>query len=302
MIIDHSHRNWGIVTLVLALVAAVAYQQTFHSGPPSYLHDTVGGTPLGLGLGIVSFVIFIFAALLGWRRKVPSWRLGRMQVWMKGHIWLTFLTVPLVFMHAGFRFGGTLTSVLMWVYLAVMVSGVLGLVLQYVLPRIMKDKLPQEVVFEQIPYLRAQLAERARAVRTLIAKDPVPVAAPAAVVAGETPVEAAAPEPVDDYPETLARALDTRIIPYLELDRGDHHDLADAKSAEDLFIVARLQSEERWHPLVDELKTLVEERRQLDLQTRLQHWLHGWILAHAPLSFVLLILLVWHIAVALIAY
>lgn len=310
MIIDRTHKTWGIATLTLALVAAFAYWQAFHTVRyDGYLHETVGGTPLGLIFGIVSFLIFVFAALLGWRRKHPSWRLGRMQFWMKGHIWLTFLSLPLVFMHAGFRFGGLMTSALMWVYLAVMISGVFGLVLQHILPRLMKERLPNEVVFEQIPYLRNQLVERAKAIRESIVKEtaaprPAAAPAPATVTAEGAEVAAVVPEPVPEviYPAILAKALDEQIVPYLELERGDRHFLGSPQSADDLLIVTRLQTEERWHPQVDELKELISERRQLDYQTKLQHWLHGWILAHAPLSFLLMILVVWHIVVALIAY
>jgi hypothetical protein len=309
MIIDRTHKTWGLVTCFLSLAAALAYYLTFHVVRyDAYLHDTVGGTPLGLVFGIVSFLIFIFAALLGWRRKHPSWRLGRMQFWMKGHIWLTFLTLPLVFMHAGFRFGGLMTSALMWVYLAVMLSGILGLILQHILPRIMKERLPNEVVFEQIPYLRAQLVDRARAIRDVLAKDEPPkavaTAGDATVVQTEGGAEQTAPEPVPELkpPLILAKALDEQIVPYLELDRGEKHFMGDTQSADDLFIVTKLETEERWHPQIDELRELVWERRQLDLQTKLQHWLHGWILAHAPLSFLLLILVVWHILVALLSY
>jgi len=307
MLIDRTHRAWGIVTLLLALAAGLAYHQVFHSGPPRHLHESVGGTPLGLAFGILSLAIFIFAALLGWRRKHPSWRLGRLQFWMKGHIWLTFLTVPLVFLHAGFKFGGPLTAALMWVFIAVMASGVFGLALQHILPRVMLDRLPHEVVFEQIPFLRSQLVERAQAIRGQIGKDePAKAPAPAAAAPATAPAasaEEAAPAPEGPaYPSALARALDEIILPYLEAERGDRLMLHDEKSAEDLIVVTRLQVDGAWHPLVDELKALIDERRSLDIQTRLQHWLHGWILFHAPFSFLLLILAVWHAVIALVAY
>ena len=51
-------------------------------------------------------------------------RAGR-QTWLRAHIWLTILTLPLVFMHAAFRFGSLMTSGLMWLYLLVMLSGFL---------------------------------------------------------------------------------------------------------------------------------------------------------------------------------
>ena len=42
--------------------------------------------------------------------------------------------------------------------------------------------------------------------------------------------------------------------------------------------------------IIDELQAICEERRQLAVQRRLHHWLHGWLLIHVPLSYALLLL------------
>ena len=42
-----------------------------------------------------------------------------------------------------------------------------------------------------------------------------------------------------------------------------------------------------------------DERRMLDLQMRLHHWLHGWLFIHVPFSFLLLMLTIWHAYVTL---
>src|SRR5712671_5832046 len=100
-------------------------------------HRSVGGTPLGLAFGTIALAIFIFAALLGVRKKVVLWRIGTVQRWLRAHIWLTLLTVPLVILHSGFRFGGPMTTLLLVLYIIVMVSGIYGLALQHQMPRIM---------------------------------------------------------------------------------------------------------------------------------------------------------------------
>ncbi len=138
--------------------------------PPSLVqtpteHQTVGGTPLGLAFGAISLGIFVFAALLSLRKKVPLWRVGTVQRWLRAHIWLTFLTVPLILLHSGFRLGGPMTTLLMGLYALVMVSGIYGLVLQHLMPRLMKERLPAETVFEQIPHIRAQLCVAAEKMR-----------------------------------------------------------------------------------------------------------------------------------------
>ena len=53
----------------------------------------------------------IFAALLGARKRVPVWRLGRAQAWMRGHLWLGLLSLPIILFHGAFHFGGAMTQV-----------------------------------------------------------------------------------------------------------------------------------------------------------------------------------------------
>ena len=103
----------------------------------------------------------LFAGLLGARKKVPIWRIGRAQAWMRGHLWLGFLSFPLILFHSGFRFGVGLTRALMWLYLLVFVSGIVGAILQHFMPRLTTQRIPLETIYEQIGRVRSQLASEA---------------------------------------------------------------------------------------------------------------------------------------------
>ncbi|HKP92887.1 MAG TPA: hypothetical protein VJS88_03245, partial [Chthoniobacterales bacterium] len=172
------HLPWFVFVVLATLAAAVLYLGNFYPErlpaglhlPPALIqtpteHHTVGGTPLGLAFGAISLGIFIFAALLSLRKKIPLWRIGTVQRWLRAHIWLTLLTIPLVLFHSGFRFGGAMTTLLMVLYGVVMVSGIYGLFLQHLMPRLMKERLPAETVFEQIPHIRSQLVVAAEKMR-----------------------------------------------------------------------------------------------------------------------------------------
>src|SRR4051794_4576106 len=172
------HVPWIVFVLLGTIAACILYAGNFHPEslpawlrlPPSLIqrpteHHTVGGTPLGLWFGSISLAIFIFAALLSLRKKIPLWRVGTVQRWLRAHIWLTFLTIPLVLLHSGFRLGGPMTTLLMVLYAIVMVSGIYGLFLQHSVPRLMKERLPAETVFEQIPHIRSQLVVAAEKMR-----------------------------------------------------------------------------------------------------------------------------------------
>jgi hypothetical protein len=55
------------------------------------------------------------------------------------------------------------------------------------------------------------------------------------------------------------------------------------------------------HATLAQLEELCEERRQLAMQVRLHHWLHGWLIVHLPAAAALLVLSVIH-AVASLYY
>jgi len=459
-ILNRAHVPWFIFVCLATAAAIFLYLANFDPEElpgihlPAYLiqkpsdHRSIGGTPLGLIYGAISFAIFIFAALLSLRKKIPLWRIGTVQRWLRAHIWLTLLTIPLVILHSGFRLGGPMTTLLMALYVVVMISGIYGLILQHQMPALMKERLPAETVFEQIPHIRAQLAAAAVKMRDSFkptppaktdAGAPAPSPAAKAVTAGSTPMastaaelstptaraktvvgstitaapvtEAAAaaiasnaaenptkppqtvapptpeaatpaearltppppikpgetigtptarvpagasvpagtdsatvkipadktesaatmaapapiaapspstatsvppvaPKPVvaaaaahDPASEvTLLEFLDRQVIPYLSAKRGEKYRLGNTRFSEETFRFVRLRIAQAYRVRVDEIQAWCDERRMLDLQTKMQHWLHGWLFVHVPFSFLLLMLTAWHAFVTLFYY
>jgi hypothetical protein len=53
------------------------------------------------------------------------------------------------------------------------------------------------------------------------------------------------------------------------------------------------------HETLDDLRAIVDERRELERQRRLHLWLHGWLFIHVPLSYAMLVFTAWHIVGAL---
>src|SRR5207302_9631444 len=225
-IVNRAHLPWFIFVVAATFFAVWLYAGNFSpQSLPSALRlpnalvqkpaefRNVGGTPLGLIFGTIALAIFIFAALLGVRKKIVLWRIGTVQRWLRAHIWLTLLTIPLVILHSGFRLGGPMTTLLMAVYAIVMVSGIYGLILQHQMPHLMKDRLPAETVFEQIPHIRSQLYMAAEKLRDSFRPVPpektdagAPAPSPAkSVTAGSTPMSSTA----GDLSTPTARAKST---------------------------------------------------------------------------------------------
>ncbi len=273
MRIDHTHRKWlGASLIILGASTAmyVPYAVRAPSGPR-------GGSPLGLTFGIIGSAFMIFAGLLAGRKKFPIWRLGRAQSWMRGHLWLGLLSLPIIFFHAGFRFGGSLTTVLMVLVITVVGSGVFGALLQHSMPNMMTTQVPSETIFEQIQHVRDQLVAQA---------DETTATAESA----STAEQSAAPL-VDFYRREMR--------PFLESRGKKHQLLSNPDRSRSTFEGLRMLLPLGLQDAATRLEQICEEERQLRRQSLLHHWLHGWLMLHIPLSFALLLLGVVHAITAL---
>lgn len=307
MRIDRSHTPWVIFVVLATVASTLLFLANFFpqllpfpirlpaflgEAPPS--RNTYGATPLGLIFGSLAFLIFLFASALGIRKKQRTWPIGSVQFWLRAHTWLTILTIPLVLFHCGFHSGGTHATCLMLLYCIVMGAGFFGLALQQFMPRLMKERLPREVVFEQIPHLRARLLDAAHKLRASIA-----ISQPEPATAGTSAAAPTATNPDASSVQALVRFLDRECIPYLSAKRGNRLPLGNERLAANLISTLRLNVDEQWKPQVETVQTWCNERRLMDLQTKYQHWLHGWLIIHVPASFALLVFTAWHACVAL---
>ena len=255
---------------------------------------SMGGTALGLTYGATGFAFMIFAALLGARKKVPVWRVGRAQTWMRGHLWLGLLSLPVLVLHSGFRYGHGLTAVLMTLLILVVASGIFGAALQHYMPRMMTREVTMETIYEEIGHVRAQLLEEAD---ELIAKA---AAAPEKAVAAGAPDSAvAAGVAVTGEAAPLRNFFDRELKPFLEKPEARGSALGDAAQARSAFVQLRTLVPPALHTAIDDLENICEEERQLTLQSHLHAWLHGWLLLHIPLSLALLLLGAAHALMAL---
>ena len=308
MIVDATHRRWVVACLVVLAVATAAYIP-YHRGA---LNGPSGGTWPGLIYGIAGFALMLYAGVLGARRKVPTWRLGRATTWMKGHVWLGLLSFPLILFHSGFQLGGPLTLVLMGLFAVVVLSGIFGVVMQQFLPRLMMIQVPLETIYEQIESVVSQLEAEADEL-VAAACGPLAVPPPSAPAAprgggglapGEfipRPTPRPRPPSVGPLPGSpqLKELYLRDIRSFLAHDLPRNGRLDTPAKASALFQTLRKILLPPLHETVNELEAICEERRQLAQQKRLHHWLHGWLLIHVPLSMALLALSAAHAVVAL---
>ena len=263
MRIDRSHWPWfygASFALLLASLTYWMYSSQTPGGPR-------GGTGFGLVFGVAGYAIMLFEGALGLRKKVPVWRIGRAQTWMRAHLWLGMLTLPLILFHAGFAARGSLTWLLMLLLIAVYASGIVGALLQHYLPKFLTSQVQLETIYEEIPNVRRQLL--AEADELVLASS------------------------IEADPEDKARlrvAYAHSIQPFLS---------DGAPLAASAFAHLRRVTPPVLHTAIQSIEALCEEQRQLSRQRRLYHFLHGWLLVHVPLSIALIVLGGIHAVVAL---
>jgi hypothetical protein len=304
---NRAHIPWFLFVVLATLAACWIYVGNFYPArlppglglPPALVqktseHRSIGGTQVGLIFGIVAFAIFIFGALLSLRKKIVLWRIGSVQSWLRAHIWLTLLTIPLVLLHSGFRLGAPMTTLLMVFYGIVMVSGIYGLFLQHKVPLIMKERLPTETVYEQIPYVRSQLFLAAEKMRDAFKSG---IHSP---TARSTRPSSSATDAESE--SALVTFLEEQVMPYLQARRGNRFRLNDTSYSDDTFRFVKLRVADTYRGRVEEIQAWCDQRRMLDLQVRLHHWLHSWLFVHVPFSFLLIMLTAWHAYVTLFYY
>ena len=329
MLLDKTQRGWVIGSLGIlaaALVIYVPYALTMPGGPR-------GGSTVGLIFGAVGFGFMLYAAALGARKRVPTWRLGRAKSWMRGHLWLGLLALPLILFHGGFHFGGTLTRVLMWLLIITVASGVYGALLQNAIPKKMTSALPLETIYDEIDHVRSLLAAEAdRTVETLcgtfllkggfasketangtqraggftalrpIAAGAAPLRTSAAVSAGASAAVAPAAEILllsERESEPLRSFYVLEVQPFLERPNERGLRLSDDARAASAFSALRTLLPAAAQGTLEDLADICDEARQLRRQERLHQWLHGWLLLHIPLSLALILLGAVHAVMAL---
>ena len=296
MLVNRDSRGWIVVCLLMLAAGGVFYWMEVQAlaaraGP-------TGGSWYGIIFGSAGSAMMLFALLLGLKKRFRTLRVGRAYHWMQGHIWLGLLSYPIILFHCGFRWGGPFTQVLMWLFTIVVISGIIGLIIQQFMPsRLLRD-VQFETIYDQIDHVVARLRDEAEEIiKKLVAgggneafeMEVVPAGGSAVTVA-ESGVKAA--QTVNDFYTTYVKPFLADVIP-------PRNKLRTAPVAAVAFEQVRGTVPDSMHEALDDLASIVEERRELAAQRHMHHILHGWLLLHVPLSYALMLLAAWHAVFAL---
>ncbi len=290
VLIDSTHRKWFLGTAIVGSLALAVYL-LWAARTPGGL---TGGSFLGLWYGVLGSALMVYAGMLSALRKVPRWTwLGARKTWLRGHIWLGLLSCVFLLCHSGFHLGGPLEFSLWIIYLLVLVTGIYGLFMQWLMPRMITVRVPCEAPYEQIPHICLVMRQKADDLVDAICGPHDPGAAQPENTMGAVQFATSGKLQLREFYERDVR-------PFLDPRVPREAPLLNPLIAESRFSKVRALPD-----LVDardsigELARLCEERRSLAIQTRLYFWLHSWLLVHIPLSVALLVLGVAHVVTAL---
>ena len=217
---------------------------------------------------------------------------------MRGHLWLGLLSLPIIVFHAGFRFGGPLTSVLMILLHHRGRKRNLRRRVAALHAEHHDRAVPMETIFEQIDHIRAQLVAEADAMVDAMCGPPS-LEIPA--IARIMPVGAAtAPVPAASKGTLPLRTFYSQELrPFLRHEIDQSRSLSSEVKATAMFEGLRTLLPANLHETINNLEQICDEERQLRRQVTFHHWLHGWLMLHVPLSLALLLLGCAHAIMAL---
>lgn len=320
MIIGRDQLQWVYATTAIALAstaAYLAYAVLSANGPR-------GGSAMGLLFGFAGTGVIVFECLLSLRKKYPASPIGRVSLWLRAHVWLGMLSFLLILFHSGFHWGRGLASLLMWIFATITVSGIVGVALQNYIPTRMMELVRRETIFAQIPHNIIELRKEADERTEFITADlGLEVADAEFQRAGgvkqyfDPSQKAGAAEKIAVFVEQRKNTRQIDVGPEAAEILRSHYlqEIRPFLFAKPQPLSGKLFQTEQTlqayfnflrtilpvasHSVLNDLESICEERRQLGVQVRLHHLLHGWLYLHVPLSMAFLVLTLVHAVVSL---
>jgi hypothetical protein len=330
MLIDRYH--WRLHTLPAGMALLLSAGLILWYWFASWTTDQWlgGGSVPGLVLGTVAAGIIFFEMGLWPRKMLRRFRLFPTKYWLSAHIWFGLACLPLAIVHSGMHWGGWLSTTLLIVLAATVISGGIGLGLQNVIPRWLLKHIPAETIYEEIDNISISVVRDAETLlnttcgtrdaamtlqlnagemtrfRELLGDQPeaeltrmIVIGAPREAgrrLEGYQEQPAVANEQQDA--RSLWNAFD-ELRPFLLDGSTRARVFGDQARATLWFRLLRQACSPEAERVIDALERLADQRRQFNLQQRLYHWLHGWLPFHIGLSVSLCLLLIAHIYFAL---
>jgi hypothetical protein len=271
-ILEYARFRWFKAAVALSVACAAVY--LWHD-PPLKPH---GGTWLGYTLGTIGAVLILWLLWYGVRKRRYRSTVGTVQGWLSAHVYLGSALVVVVTLHTGFELGWNVHTLAYVLMLAVVFSGIYGVVVYLRVPGAMTDNLGED----SLDSLVLRIADLDREMR----------------------------EKALSLPDALFALVDGSIARtrlgggFLRLVSGHDPQCPTAAAVRDWPRVAKgMASKVAAHLDKDVYGLLLQKQQMLERARRdLKHKavLDLWLYFHVPLAFMLLAALVAHVVAVFI--
>lgn len=129
--LEYARFRWFKVALALAVAAGIAY--LWHDPPLK----PYGGTAMGYALGTVGALLIAWLAWFGVRKRRYASRLGTVQGWLSGHVYLGTALLVVATLHTGFELGWNVHTAAYVLMVATVASGFYGVYVYLSVPALL---------------------------------------------------------------------------------------------------------------------------------------------------------------------
>lgn len=227
----------------------------------------------GFLTGWILLILVLGLALYNVRKRVTTLPIGAAAGWVQVHVYAGLIALFVFFLHIEWRLpDGWFEGLFAVVFLLVALSGVVGTVMNRLLPRRLTRR-GEEIMFERIEGYMCQLRDEAESIVL---------------------------ECCADTGSTVVRAFYfERLAPFLAGPRNRFGHLF-ASNSELFTLLNEMQSLERYlgpkdREYLDNLRVITQRKDDLDFHYALQGALKLWLFVHVPLTVALLIGLALHV-------
>lgn len=221
-----------------------------------------GGSVEGLLYGVAGTGLIAILMYLGHRKRSYASGIGTLQGWVSAHVYLGLLTLLLIPMHAGFRFGWDVHTLAFVLLAVVVISGIVGLYLYHNIP----GRLTRYEAGQQADKIDPEMARLLSDMRALV-KD-------------------SSDALVRIYKEEVASLQRRAPMGWSLLLKGQRNDLLAVRSADLARKVSGIPPEDQ--ATFHILSQLLLKKTQLEVnllhQMRLRNALQAWLDVHVPVS------------------
>jgi len=262
--------------LWLGAGAAVALLVSYYV----YARATIpsGSTLGGLIYGWLGFLAILVLMFLGIRKRWYASRLGTVQGWTSAHVYLGLLTLLIIPMHAGFRFGWDIHTFAYALLVLVVLSGVVGLLIYLTVPQ------------KLTAYESGMLPDKAEAEINRVLGEMKQLVGEKSVVLQRV------------YEEEIRHSQEIRPQGWRLLFKGvDPAAILSAKALDLSMILPKIPKTEQ--ESFSQLCSLILRKTELESllagEMRLKNALEAWLYVHVPISFAMVVAVAIHLLVVL---